>query len=125
MWSTGNDRDWTTDTSPFTHMSLLLALLLLPAAMSTYTPSYAICGTNSGDQIYCASDPFNPTWLHLPGGLKWITVKNDIAFGTNANNDIYVSDSIKPNIWRQINGKLKQISFDGRYICGTNSGDAI
>lgn len=85
-----------------------------------------LCGVNSNDDIWCASENIRgegaTTWRRLPGKLTQITVYGDVLYGVNREGKIYFGSAITsdPN-WRELPGWLKQITTDNKQICGVNA----
>lgn len=85
-----------------------------------------LCGVNSNDDIWCASENIRgegvTKWRQLPGKLMQIEVYGDVLYGVNREGKIYVGSAITDNpSWREIPGSLKQITTDNKQICGVNA----
>lgn len=85
-----------------------------------------LCGVNSNDDIWCASENIRgggaTNWRRLPGKLTQITVYGDVLYGVNREGKIYFGSAVAsdPN-WRELPGWLKQITTDNKQICGVNA----
>jgi len=66
-------------------------------------------------------------WTQVPGGLKQVSLDNNVVCGVNSADDIYCADQnieSNPN-WRRIDGKLKHVSVNKGRLYGVNSNDQI
>ncbi|GLE00040.1 hypothetical protein PINS_up008767 [Pythium insidiosum] len=88
-----------------------------------------LCGVNSGDDIWCASENIRgdgPTrWRQVPGKLIYVEVYGDVLWGVNRAQQIWVGSSLGDPQWRQLPGSLKQITSDNKQVCGVNANDDI
>lgn len=92
-----------------------------------------LCGVNSADDIWCASENIRgegPTrWFQLPGKLIHVVVYGESLFGVNRANQIFYGSLVNgvngsPN-WQLLPGALKQITTDNKQVCGVNANDDI
>ncbi|GLE08591.1 hypothetical protein PINS_up019876 [Pythium insidiosum] len=88
-----------------------------------------LCGVNSADDIWCASENIRgdgPTrWRQVPGKLIYVEVYGDVLWGVNRAQQIWVGSSLGDPQWRQLPGSLKQITSDNKQVCGVNANDDI
>lgn len=91
------------------------------------TAPKAVCGVNSGDNIYCADQNIesSPNWTQIPGGLSNVSVSAGKLGGANSGDGIWFADNYKNASWVNAWGALVQVSQDKGVVVGVNRGDNI
>jgi hypothetical protein len=86
-----------------------------------------VCGVNSDDNIFCTNNCDEvPTWKHLAGKLKYVSVNNKgNLWGVNKADAIFFCSSWKNCNWIHVGGLLKQISSTNDTVCGVNAANNI
>lgn len=109
-----------------TQTLITIAVLFAACFATTAAVSKRICGTNSNDEVYCATenDGVATGWARQPGLLTQITVHGDEMFGVNKHDSVYYK-KIDDSEWQKLDSKLRQVSYDGTTLCGVNADDTV
>ena len=100
----------------------------LPSGLKNISISNnSVCGTNTNDNIFCASDISNTQWRQLSGGLRNVSLFGQQACGTNSLDNIWCTPDVTTaqTNWNKVSGQLRNISLRNKQACGTNANNDI
>ncbi|KAF1323099.1 hypothetical protein FI667_g10843, partial [Globisporangium splendens] len=122
-------------TPPLVSMNPWIQLPSTPNIRQLNFDGKNMCGVDSADDVWCASETFTdaPSWrsmgrklMHVVEGVaKHVVVANGILAAVARDDSIWVGRSLNDLKWVKVSGSLGNLEFDGMHLCGTTSTDSI